>query len=540
MLKIFVRIWFLVFLPLAFLLFATTYNPLNLLNEWLIYERITDSYKGTFYLVEKELANIPESEWPDQFGRIRAEFGHDLRLLSSGDEIPNDRPLEELETGDFWLFEDDNESDVIVKRVGTRDWFIYMLLEESEDQLTLNQSQGTLNLVIRHFEGIPQNRWNTVMEELRPHFGFDFTLLNVNDLNLSKLKLAQLRDIGRTWRTTEDQNTMLYQVMPGYLDKTNPLILVVGPIPLPGSSIAVIVGISLIFVGGISLGIWLFVFPLWRDLSKLNKTAEKFGAGYLKERALVSKRSVINKLGGSFNHMAEQIESMIIGQRDLTNAIAHDLRTPLSRLSFAFEMLQSDETTAEEKKRYERSIASGIDTLDHLIQQILTLSRYSRAMDISNFKQCRFAKLLSDELSQCADESPLASFEFFVSPDLSDESMLIDQRALLRAVNNLVSNAERYAKTTLKVSFFKELEDYVLWVEDDGPGVPDAESETIFLAFKQLDNAQREISKEHGLGLAIVRQIAHWHNGSATVTRSQLGGAKFELKWPINRGESSA
>jgi two-component system sensor histidine kinase RstB len=118
--------------------------------------------------------------------------------------------------------------------------------------------------------------------------------------------------------------------------------------------------------------------------------------------------------------------------------------------------------------------------------------------------------------------------------------MLIDQRALLRAVNNLVSNAERYAKTTLKVSFFKELEDYVLWVEDDGPGVPDAESETIFLAFKQLDNAQREISKEHGLGLAIVKQIAHWHNGSATVTRSQLGGAKFELKWPINRGESSA
>jgi len=534
MLKIFVRIWFLVFLPLGYLLFSTTYNPLNLLNESLIYERITDSYKGTFYLIEDELSAIPELEWQDRFGDIRDHFGHDLRLLTVTDPIPYEQPLEELLPGDFWILEDENDSDVIVKRVGTTKWFVYMLLEESEDQLTLNQSQGTLNLFLRHFDNVPEQQWPSVMEALRPHFGYEFALTAFDALDIADNKRQQLLELGRTWLTTEEQHTMLYQVMPGYEDQPEPLVLAAGPIALPGSDFVVILGLSLIFVGGISLGIWLFVFPLWRDLSKLNKTAEQFGLGYLGQRAEVSKRSVINKLGVSFNHMAEQIETMINGQRDLTNAIAHDLRTPLSRLSFAFEMLKSDETTDEEKARYERSIASGIDTLDHLIQQILTLSRYSRAMDISNFKPCHFAKLLSDELSQCAEESSLAGFDIFVSPELSEQSMLIDQRALLRAVNNLISNAERYANSKIKVSFKQEQGDYVLWVEDDGPGVPESERESIFLPFKQLDNAQREISKEHGLGLAIVKQIAHWHSGVVTVNESTLGGAKFELRWPAS------
>ena len=155
-------------------------------------------------------------------------------------------------------------------------------------------------------------------------------------------------------------------------------------------------------------------------------------------------------------------------------------------------------------------------------------------MDISNFKPCHFAKALSDELTQCAEESSLAGFDIFVSPELSEQSMLIDQRALLRAANNLISNAERYANSKIKVSFKQELGDYVLWVEDDGPGVPESERESIFLPFKQLDNAQREISKEHGLGLAIVKQIAHWHSGVVTVSESTLGGAKFELRWPAS------
>jgi len=301
----------------------------------------------------------------------------------------------------------------------------------------------------------------------------------------------------------------------------------------PIAELTVLVAVVSIFVLGVSLGILVFVFPLWKDLTQLTRTASKFGTGYLDERASVGKFSVIAKLATSFNAMADRIEKMVKGQRELTNAIAHDLRTPLSRLSFAFEMLESGDVSFEEKQRYERSIASGIDTLDHLIQQILALSRYSRATDITHFTDCKLAHVIRDEISQLQAEYAEVLFEWGVEPAMADTTLLIDQRAMIRALNNLINNALRYTQKAIRINFSSEGDQYLLSVEDDGPGIPAEERAKVFLPFKQLGNKQREMSKEHGLGLAIVQQIAEWHRGTATLVDSSMGGARFEIRWPI-------
>lgn len=100
-------------------------------------------------------------------------------------------------------------------------------------------------------------------------------------------------------------------------------------------------------------------------------------------------------------------------------------------------------------------------------------------------------------------------------------------------MQNLVSNALRHAETQVRLSFSIGLEHCRIDVEDDGPGVPEAEWERVFTPFLRLDDSRTRASGGHGLGLSIVRRIIYWHHGRAQVDRSQvLGGARFSLIWP--------
>ena len=531
MLKIFIRLWLLVFLPLIFLLFSTTYNPINAINKSVLHDRVKETYKGTFYLLEERLEALPEDQWAKQFETMARMFGHELKLIPLETTIEGQPPLSELSIGEFLIFSDSYDSDVIVKRLFDTDWYIYMMLEASEDQETLAQAQGTLNLLLERFANTPRALWSSKIDDLSGSFGFPLSLISIADLDVPDTKKNQLESIGKTWLTDENNETMVYQAL-----ADSDLILQAGPIPLPGNELSVLAAIMSVFIAGVSLGILVFVLPLWKDLKKLTHTASQFGGGHLAQRSDISKRSVVSGLSSSFNTMADQIERMIKGQRELTNAIAHDLRTPLSRLSFAFEMLDSEEAlTPQEKERYKRSIASGIDTLDHLIQQILTLSRYSRAADVTQFTSQVLARELSSEVRQLEAENQHLKFHLDIDPVLVSENVFADHRSIMRALNNLVSNAIRYANSTVRIGFMTKEGDYLLSVEDDGPGIPPDQRRSVLLPFKQLDNAQRGASKEHGLGLAIVKQIAQWHNGTIDITDSMLGGAHIEVRWKIAR-----
>ncbi|MNQ62086.1 Sensor protein RstB [compost metagenome] len=70
-------------------------------------------------------------------------------------------------------------------------------------------------------------------------------------------------------------------------------------------------------------------------------------------------------------------------------------------------------------------------------------------------------------------------------------------------------------------------------VEDDGPGVPPSEWDKLFTPFMRLDDSRTRASGGHGLGLSIVRRIIYWHEGRASISKSEaLGGACFSLAWP--------
>jgi two-component system sensor kinase ParS len=71
-----------------------------------------------------------------------------------------------------------------------------------------------------------------------------------------------------------------------------------------------------------------------------------------------------------------------------------------------------------------------------------------------------------------------------------------------------------------------------LIVDDDGPGIPEQERESVFNAFKRLDSSRDRGTGGFGLGLAVAQRISEWHGGEITVGDSPLGGARFEIRWP--------
>ena len=108
-----------------------------------------------------------------------------------------------------------------------------------------------------------------------------------------------------------------------------------------------------------------------------------------------------------------------------------------------------------------------------------------------------------------------------------------EERYIHRAIQNLVSNACRYANSRVEVRVRIGHDNCRIDVEDDGPGVPEDQRERVFTAFARLDDSRTRSSGGYGLGLSIVRRIMHWHNGKALVTTSErLGGARFSLVWP--------
>jgi signal transduction histidine kinase len=114
--------------------------------------------------------------------------------------------------------------------------------------------------------------------------------------------------------------------------------------------------------------------------------------------------------------------------------------------------------------------------------------------------------------------------------DDSDQEVWCEWYLMEHCVRMILENAKRYAETKIRVELCRFDRAYELSVEDDGPGVPQEERESIFNAFvKSSETAPHDVG--FGLGLALVYRMMSWHSGTVRCSASALGGAKFTIRW---------
>jgi len=144
--------------------------------------------------------------------------------------------------------------------------------------------------------------------------------------------------------------------------------------------------------------------------------------------------------------------------------------------------------------------------------------------------QCRKLLLPSIADTVARDTPPELHINAIVQGDASE--VRCDVHLMETVLKNLLYNASRYARRSIDVTFTCDAGLNRLLVDDDGPGIPEADRQRVFDSFVQLDRtAGRKTG--FGLGLAIVKRAIEWHGGQVSVTESPLGGARFCVVWPV-------
>ncbi|MEE3214222.1 MAG: ATP-binding protein, partial [Pseudomonadota bacterium] len=184
-------------------------------------------------------------------------------------------------------------------------------------------------------------------------------------------------------------------------------------------------------------------------------------------------------------------------------------------------------------RRQLQGVDSDIDELDDLIDEILTYARLDRET-IHGVDATPEPVELRDTCERVIDVlMPLhgnLEVQLAAGPEVEIHA---DLRYLQRAIQNLVANACRHARSRVKVSLYDESRLVRVDVEDDGEGVPPEARQDIFKPFARLDDSRTRRSGGYGLGLSIVQKVMAWHGGSVTVDESPtLQGARFTLIIP--------
>jgi two-component system OmpR family sensor kinase len=274
---------------------------------------------------------------------------------------------------------------------------------------------------------------------------------------------------------------------------------------------------SLLFLGLLAIAVWLWLWPVARDIQTLRQQLSQPGA-----EASVPVRSFIAPIALSFEQMRQQIQRLLGLQREMTQAVSHELRTPLARLSFALEL----SALAQDEKQL---MLNDVKELEQLVDEMLDYARLESSVPQLKLQQVDLLELLQN-LVEKLSVLPGAAIELKA---LSPCVYSCDGHYLERAVQNLLVNAKRFARDKVTLTLEIQQRSITIAVEDDGPGIAMEQRAEILKPFVRLDPSRQKGFGGFGLGLAIVCRVVEWHKASLDVDDSLLGGAKFCIKLPL-------
>ena len=223
-------------------------------------------------------------------------------------------------------------------------------------------------------------------------------------------------------------------------------------------------------------------------------------------------------------------------REDFVSSVSHELRTPLAQIRMFSELQEAGKLPSEEdRERATSIIAREAQRLSHLIDNILQFSSLGRT---SGQTMRRDRLDLSDAISEGLDsvthllKASDMRLDLTLEPDVWVHA---NGQALTRIVVNLLDNAIKYGPhgQTLKVDVSQTEGLARLSVEDEGPGVPAADRDRIWKAYRRLDRDVKAQIQGSGIGLSVVNELVSLHGGRVWVEEAHGGGARFVLELPL-------
>ena len=280
-------------------------------------------------------------------------------------------------------------------------------------------------------------------------------------------------------------------------------------------------GLMLLFL---AVAVVLPLLPLHRQLGALGRTAEALAAGDTRARVpLIVGGGLVHPVAEQINRMAQDIQDALARNQDLLRSVAHEMRTPLSRLLLALDLLEGDAPEARAKRV--AMLHQTVIEMQSLTDELLDFSRLGDRPEVAQ---------RDVDLGQIAQEVADRWEGTTVELPATTAHVRGDPRLVARAIDNAVSNAVRYA-TPPVLRLERSEAGWAVLVDDAGPGIAQADRERIFEPFERLEASRSRDTGGTGLGLAIVQRILRAHGGDAAIETSPEGGARVRLVWPVAR-----
>ena len=501
-------------------------------NEHRISKHITRNYSGTFRLIGEGVARHEGENRAQWLNAIEKLSGLAFVQQSAADSGLSDHRVGELKEKGFQLTMDASltEGLAFIHIPGSED-LLSVKLDDFGSALVRVSTFLVLNELGRHKSSDRVEALNS----MRDLFAYPIKLRELSKLQLSATNLNMVKNgsiaVEFNNSTTSSPSLTAFARL-----GNSPYVLAFGPIDLfewfPLGLIIALIIMVLVFM---ATATYLFVHPIEKRLNVIDLQIDQIGKDQDISISSPKGLDAISRLDGTVSEMASRIHRLIGAQNDMVRAISHELRTPITRIRFRLSNVEDTQVPGlqEETDGIERDLVE----LEKLIDEVLTFTKLKREKPLISMEPIgldHFFKEIEKSVTPLADK-----VEVTFEPQ-SHTQFHGDRRFLHRAIENLILNAVKYANSKVEVRYVTTEQYQHIYVSDDGPGVPPAHRTSIFEPFTRLDASRCRTSGGYGLGLAIVRQIAMWHQGSAQVKESRWGGADMVFSWPLQLNQEQA
>jgi signal transduction histidine kinase len=286
----------------------------------------------------------------------------------------------------------------------------------------------------------------------------------------------------------------------------------------PAPTLVLLPSLALFVALSTALSLWAGL-RIVAPLSRFADAVDKFGLDGQEGPLAEEGPTEIRKATGAFNRMRERILRLIEDRTRMMMAISHDLRTPLTRLRLRAEDVSDP--------AFKRGILRDIDLMETSIAEAMSNLRDGGTQE--PFELADLPSLVETICDQFSDAGVAVEYH---GPD--HVAGRVRPRALGRAITNLVENATKFGSAVVVRLSITGQDTAQIEVEDDGPGIADAEKEAVLKPFYRTDAARQEAGG-FGLGLAIAHEVARGHKGSLTLHDREPTGLRVRLRFPLRQ-----
>lgn len=253
-----------------------------------------------------------------------------------------------------------------------------------------------------------------------------------------------------------------------------------------------------------------------QPMKKLARAAQALGRGEDVQPLPMSGPAETRHAIEAFNDMRERLSRFVLDRTRMLAAVGHDLRTPITNLRLRAEFIDDEETRTR--------ILASLDEMHHMAEAALAFAR-----EEANTEPTRMVDLNALVQTVCADQADMD--RDVTCADGERLAIRCRPNSMKRALRNLIENAVSYGKLA-RVRMKRDGGELTIFVEDDGPGIPEGDMVRVFSPFVRLDESRGQAGAGMGLGLAIARSIIRGHGGEITLHNRNGGGLSAVIQLP--------